>query len=55
MLKLYYDFLDGGFDRHDFELIQLNMDSNYIAFFADPPGEIFRPELGAEFEATKQQ
>ena len=31
MLEFYYDFLDRYFDRRDFELIQMNTDSNYIA------------------------
>ena len=31
MLEFYYDFLDRYFDRKDFELIQMDTDSNYIA------------------------
>ena len=55
MLELYYDFFDACSDRHDFELIQMDMDSNYIAIFADRLGKIVRPELGSKYEATKQQ
>ena len=35
MLEFYYDFLDQYFDRLDFELIQMDMESNYIAISAD--------------------
>ena len=55
MLELYYDFLPGNFDRHDFELIQMDRDSNYIAIFADRLHDIVRPELRAGIEEKKQQ
>ena len=29
MLEFYYEFLDGYFDRRDFKLIQVDMDSSY--------------------------
>ena len=45
MLEFYYDFLDRYFDRRDFELIQMDTDSNYIV----------RPELQTEFEAKKEE
>jgi len=35
MLEIYYDFLDRYLDRRDFELIQMDTDSNYIAISAD--------------------
>ena len=31
MLEFYYDFLDYYFNRRDFELLQMDTDSNYIA------------------------
>lgn len=40
------DFLDCYFDRHKFELIQMEKDSNYIAIS-------FAQSCEAEFEATK--
>ena len=55
MLEFYYDFLDQYFDRHDFELMQMDTDSIYIAISADQLEVIFRPELSVEFEATKKQ
>ena len=53
MLEFYYDFLDRYFDRRDFELIQMDTDSNYMAISAESLDDIVRPELKAEFEAQK--
>ena len=55
MLEFYYDFLDRYFDRRDFELIQMDTDSNYIAISGDRLEDIVRPELNSEFEAQKKQ
>ena len=55
MLEFYYDFLDRYVDRRNFELIQMDTDSNYMAISGDKLEDIVRPELRAEFEATKKQ
>ena len=55
MLEFYYDFLHRYVDRRDFELIQMGTDSNYMAISGDKLEDIVRPELRAEFEATKKQ
>ena len=55
MLEFYYDFLDRYVDRRDFELIQMDTDSNYMAISGDKLEDIIRPEMRAEFEATKNQ
>ena len=55
MLEFYFDFLDRYVDRRDFELIQMDTDSNYMAISVDKLEDIIRPELRAEFEATKKQ
>ena len=55
MIEFYYDFLERYFDCREFELIQMDTDSNYIAIFADRLEDISRPELRAEFGAIKQQ
>jgi len=55
MLEFYYDFLDRYFDRRDFELIQVDTDSNYMAVSAESLEDIVRPELKAEFEAQKKR
>ena len=55
MLEFYYDFLDRYVDRRDFQRIQMDTDSNYMAISADKFEDIVHPELRAEFEATKKQ
>ena len=55
MLEFYYDFLDRYVERRDFEMIQMDTDSNYMAISGDKLEDIVRPELRAEFEATKKQ
>ncbi|KAL9989202.1 hypothetical protein ACROYT_G003726 [Oculina patagonica] len=55
MLKFYYDFLDKYFDRKDFELIQMDTDSCYMALSASKLEDIVKPELKQEFEAQKKQ
>ena len=55
MLESYYDFLDRYFDRRDFELIQMDTESNYMAISAERLEDIVRPELQTEFEAKKEE
>ena len=55
MLEFYYDFLDRYFDRRDFELIQMDTDSNYMAISAEKLEDIVKPELQTEFEAKKKE
>ena len=55
MLEFYYDFLDRYFDRKDFELIQMDTDSNYIAISAETLEDIVKPELQKEFEEKKKE
>ena len=55
MLEFYYDLLDKYIDRRDFELIQMDTDSNYMAISGARLEDIVRPELKQEFEAEKNQ
>ena len=55
MLEFYYDFLDRYFDRKDFELIQMDTDSNYMAISAEKLEDIVKPELQKEFEEKKKE
>ena len=55
MLEFYYDFLDKFIDRRDFELIQMDTDSNYMAISGERLEDIVRPELKAEFDAEKHK
>ena len=54
MLEFYYDFLDRYIDRKDFELIQMDTDSNYLAISGKELEDIVRPEMKAEFEKQKK-
>ena len=54
MLEFYYDFLDRYFDRKDFELIQMDTDSNYMAISAEKLEDIVKPDLKEEFEVKKK-
>ena len=42
MLEFYYDFLDKFCDRRDFELIQMDTDSFYMALSANDFDEIIK-------------
>ena len=53
MLEYYYDFLDKYVDRRDFELTQMDTDSNYMAISCERLEDVVRPELKAEFDAEK--
>jgi len=55
MMEFYYDFLDKYLDRRDFELIQLDTDSLYMAISGEWLEDIVRPELKAEFEVENNQ
>jgi len=55
MLEFYYDLLDRYIDRRDFELIQMDTDSLYIAISGERLEDLIRPELKQEFEAQKNQ
>ena len=54
MLEFYYDFLDVYLDRKDFELIQMDTDSNYLAISNKKLEDIVKPEMKAEFEKQKK-
>jgi len=55
MLKFYYDFLDKYVDRRDFELIQMDTHSNYMAISGEQLEDVVRPELKQEYKAEKNQ
>ena len=54
MLEFYYDFLDRYLDRKDFELIQMDTDSNYLAISGKSLEDIVKPEMREEFEKEKK-
>ena len=53
MLEFYYDFLDRYVDRRDFELIQMDTDSNYMAISGDKLEDLILPERRAMEPGTK--
>jgi len=55
MLEFYYDFLDKYVDRRDFELIQMDTDSLYMAISGKSLNEIVRPELKEDFDKHKRK
>ena len=49
MLEFYYDFLDKYIDRKDFELIQMDTDSMYMAISAENLDDIIKQEMRKEY------
>ena len=55
MLEFYYDFLDRFCDRRDFELIQMDTDSFYMALSAEDFDEIIKPDLKELYKGEKKK
>jgi hypothetical protein len=54
MLQFYYDCVDFYFDRSDFQYIEMDTDSAYIAFSDEEPFKnLIKPELRDHFEKHK--
>ena len=53
MLEFYYDFVDKFCDRRDFEVIQMDTDSLYMALSAEDFDEIIRPDLKELYKDEK--
>ena len=51
MLQFYYDFLDVYLDRKDFELIQMDTDSLYMALSGSSIDELVKPELREQYHS----
>ena len=54
MLEFYYDFLDKFCDRRDFELIQMDTDSFYMALSGNDFDEIIKPEMKELYKEEKK-
>ena len=54
MLEFYYDFLDRYIDRRNFELIQIDTDSNYPAIFAECLEDIIRRSCARNSRRAKK-
>ena len=53
MLQFYYEVIDHFLDRSDFELLEMDTDSLYMAIAGDSVEELVKPERKEEFEAAK--
>ena len=55
MLKFYYEVIDHFVDRSNFQLLEMDTDSLYMALAGDSVDALVKPELREEFEAVKDQ
>ena len=53
MLEFYYDFIDKYIERKDFELTEMDTDSNYFAFSEDSIEKLIKPHMREEYEKDK--
>ncbi len=53
MLDFNYYFIDKYSDRSDFELLEMDTDSNYFAFSEDSVEKIIKQEMREEYENDK--
>jgi hypothetical protein len=45
MLAFYYNFIEKYIDRSDFELLEMDTDSNYFAFSVDNIDKLIKPHM----------
>ncbi len=50
MLQFYYNFIDEYIDRSDFQLTEMDTDSNYFAFSEDSIEKLISPHMREEYE-----
>jgi len=53
MLEFYYDFIDKYIDRSDYEIMEMDTDSNYFAFSEDSIDKLIKPHMREEYEKDK--
>jgi hypothetical protein len=53
MLDFYYNFIDKYIDRSDFELLEMDTDSNYFAFSEDSINKLIKPSMIDEYNKDK--
>ena len=53
MLQFYYNFIDKCINISDFELLEMDTDSNYFAFSEDSINKLIKPHMKEEFEKEK--
>ena len=52
-MDFYYNFIDKYIDRSDFELLEMDTDSNYFAFSEDSIDKIIKPDMIDEYNNDK--
>ena len=55
MLEFYYDFLDKFLDRSDFQYVEMDTDSAYIALAGESLADLIKPHLRERFQQEKIQ
>ena len=50
MLEFYYDFLDYYLRCEDFEVLEMDTDSNYLGLTGENLEDLIKPELREDFE-----
>ena len=50
MLEFYYDFLDYYLSCEDFQILEMDTDSNYLGITAENVEDLIKPELKEQFE-----
>ena len=50
MLEFYYDFLDYYLSHEDFQILEMDTDSNYLGVTAENVEDLIKPELKQQFE-----
>ena len=53
MLEFYHDFLDYYLSREDFQILEMDTDSNYLGITAENVEDLIKPELKEQFEREK--
>ena len=53
MLEFYYNFLDWYLPHQDFELLEVDTDSNYLGITAENVEDLIKPEHHERFEGEK--
>ena len=53
MLEFYYDFLDYYLSREDFQILEMDTDSNYLEIAAERVEDLIKLELKEQFEREK--
>ena len=54
MLEFYDDFMDKYLNRRDFELIQMDSGSLYMALLSNSIDELVKPELREEYNNSRK-